>query len=113
MSERDARGPEELRRPLARLSSLRLGLARMGLQEAVGLLTRRPAAAPEALLQGLHEVDHLVLFLGLFGADQLLALLLASDEIAQRVLVAVLELRRVELGLLLLDDLLGDLQHAW
>src|SRR5581483_1066303 len=70
------------------------------------------AAALEALLQGVHQVDHLAGILGLFGGDHRLALLLARDQVAQGILVAILELGRIELGLLLLYDLAGDLEHG-
>src|SRR5262245_40833063 len=43
------------------------------LQESVGLVARRSTAAFQALAQGVHQVDHLVLFLGLVALYYLLA----------------------------------------
>src|SRR5262249_47306093 len=69
----EARGPARLSRAPAR-AALRLGPPGMGLHEAVGPVARGTAAAVEALLQRLHEVDHFLLALGRLGGDQLLAL---------------------------------------
>src|SRR6185312_15246619 len=79
--------------------------------EALGLVSASPFAL-EAAAQSIHEVHHLALGFFRFGGDQLLALLLARDQLTQRVLVAILELARIELGLPLRDDLLGNFEHA-
>src|SRR6478672_4031813 len=90
------------------LPGLAFGLLRR--QEPLGLVARG-AATLEAAAQRFHQIDDLlVLFLRRGGLDRL-ALLLALDQGAQRIFVAVLEAAGIELGLLLGDDLLGDLQH--
>src|SRR5262249_14163633 len=74
---------------------------------------RRPllGSCTQTLLERRHEVDGLVVVLGRLRWLDRLALALLLDQGAQRVLVAVIELAGVDLARLLLDDLLGDLQH--
>src|SRR5690606_20812690 len=79
------------------------------MQDALGM-GPAPALARQALLERIHEVDDLGVLRWLLGDDGL-ALLFLFDQIAQRVLIAVDEVLRFEGTCLLLDDLLGDLQH--
>jgi len=67
---------------------------------------------PEAPLQGLHEIDNLFVAFGILRRPNGPPLLLLLDHSPQRVLVAALELGRIEVAGLLVDDLAGDVQHA-
>jgi hypothetical protein len=74
--------------------------------------TRLLPGLAQALAQGLHEIDDLLVALGFErGADRA-ALGLLLDQRPQGVLVALLELRGIEVACLLLDELAGDVQHA-
>ena len=69
-----------------------------------------PAARCGALAQGLQEVD------GRFAGRRralgdLLALKLQFDQLSQRILVAILELARIERALLGFDDVDGEIEH--
>jgi hypothetical protein len=87
------------------------GLAGLGLggDEALGALARAAvSAAFEALLEGGHEVNDLVV-VRRFLRPHRLALALVLDQGAQGILIAVAKLAGIEVAGLLLDDLLGDL----
>src|SRR5262245_63865324 len=74
---------------------------------------RSAAAAPlrlDAAAQRVHQVDH-VRGLRLRRWRRLLAGLLGLDQLLERGLVTILELRRIELGLLGFQDVLGELEH--
>src|SRR6185312_12627125 len=81
-------------------------------RRSAGLAPTGGAGAPafEALFQRSHQVDDIVLRDG-FGGDQLLAALLAADQVAQRVFIAILEGGRLERPFALLDDLAGNFHH--
>src|ERR1043166_9017655 len=78
--------------------------------------TMRGAAArlraPEALAQRVHQVDHVVGLLGRRGGLDLLAGGLALHELAQRDLVFILELARVEMRRLGVEDMPGQCEHV-
>ena len=77
---------------------------------ALLLLGAAGLALPEARLQRVHQVDD-VAALRLGGDDRLVALQLLLDHRHQRRLVAVLVGLGIELGGLLLDQRLGELEH--
>src|SRR5471030_1793936 len=94
--------------PPARLNSWRA--LRRALTFGAPCGARGATLGLEALLQRRHQVDDIIFLDGL-GGDQFLALFLAADQVAQGILIAVLELARLEGAGLLRDDLAGDLDH--
>ena len=66
----------------------------------------------DAGTQGIHEIDHLRCRTFLRRFD-LFASLLLFEQIDQRVLVAVLELRRIEVAGFGLDDVSGEIEHLF
>src|SRR5690606_29787837 len=95
-----------------RASSRRLALGFRSLRPGgrLGLLRRR-ALAGQALLQRVEQIDHVRRLGRRPGFRRLPAGLLGADQFEQRVFVFVVEFRRIELRLLLLDDVLGELDH--
>src|SRR5262249_41150093 len=85
--------------------------ARLLLRRAVAVALGGGGRGAQALLQRRHQVDHLGVVVGRLHRLHLPALALLLDERADRVLVAVVEFAGVEVARLLVDDLLGDLQH--
>src|SRR3984957_8921365 len=96
------------RRPRPAAGLLGFGL---GGHEALGARASLAAAGFEALLEGSHEVDDLGVVVRRLRRLDRFALAFLLDQGAQGVLVAVAELAGIEVAGLLLDDLLGDLQH--
>lgn len=73
----------------------------------------RLAVVLKAIPEGIHQIDHVARFVFWLYNFDLLSGSLAPHELAQRLLISVLELVWIEVARLCLEDVLGQAHHVF